>query len=108
MISTLGLTVVLESAIVLAVCVVSRRPVMRLLSACLLVNLLTQACLWLTLLMFDEPYLAVLMVAEVFIWLAEGVLLSWLAGEWLSLRAAMALSAGMNLTSFGVGLLLPV
>lgn len=73
-----------------------------------MINVFTQAILWLVLRMFFRYYLIALIAAEFSIWLVEGEFLHRLPGNGLTLRQAMLLSLWMNAASFGVGLFLPV
>ena len=108
MIITLLITLVIEGAVVLLYCTAHRRPAGPLLLAGFMINVFTQAILWLALRMFFRYYLIALIAAELSIWLVEGVFLHRLPGNGLTLRQAMTLSFWMNAASFGVGLFLPV
>lgn len=70
-------------------------------------NILTQAGLWILLMLIWQPYWPIFLVAEVVIWIVEGLLMA-LPANHLTLVEAMRLSLWMNLVSFGVGLVLPV
>jgi len=105
---TLLLTLLVEGAVVFVYCAVHKRPAGALLQASFIVNVFTQAILWLALRMFFRHYLIALITAEVLIWLVESAFMYKLPGNKLSLSHAAFLSLCMNLSSFGVGWFLPV
>jgi len=105
---TLLITILIEGCVVFIFCALQKRPAGRLLLASLMVNVLTQSMLWVALKIFFQHYLIALTVAEVLIWLVEGVLLRWLSGNHLNLRQTLTLSLCMNAASFGIGWFLPV
>ena len=108
MIVTLLITLLLEGAIAFGYCVWRNKPVQPILLTSIFINLITQSLLWLTLNLFFRQYLIALIVAEILIWLIEGALLHFVPANRLRFANALRLSLGMNLASFGIGLLLPV
>lgn len=58
--------------------------------------------------LFFPSYLAALLIAEVFIWFFESILIYLPRPNQLSWKSAVLLSLGMNLLSFGAGWFLPV
>jgi hypothetical protein len=105
---TLLITILVEGCVVLVYCAWQKRPARRLLLASLVVNVLTQAMLWTALKIFFQQYILTLIVAEVLIWLVEGILLYFFTWKQLTMRAAILLSLWMNIVSFGIGWFLPV
>jgi hypothetical protein len=103
-----GVTALVEAAVTWAWCRFRHKPAGSILLIGLAGNLLTQAALWALLLLVPRPYWLVLLPAEVAIWLAEAALLAAVPSNRLSPAEAARLSLWMNLSSFGMGLLLPV
>ncbi|MFT3891653.1 MAG: hypothetical protein QM730_08485 [Anaerolineales bacterium] len=101
-------TILVEGCVVLVYSALQKKPAGKLLLASFVVNVVTQSMLWLALKIFFQQYLVTLFVAEVLIWLVEGVLLYYLTGKQLTPHAALILSLCMNAVSFGVGWFLPV
>ena len=108
MIRTLLVTLFIEGCVVLVYCAVQKRPAGALVQASFIVNVFTQAILWLALRMFFRHYLIALIAAEILVWLVESVFMYRLPGNRLDLSQAMFLSLCMNAASFGVGWFLPV
>ena len=107
LISTLFITITLESIIVLGYCILRGKPVRPILLTSIGVNITTQSLLWLVLNLFFQQYLIVLLVAEIFIWVLEGLALYFIPANQLRRAEALSLSLTMNLASFAIGLLLP-
>lgn len=108
MISTLLVTVLIEGIVVLAYARLKQLPAGGLLRASLIVNVITQSLLWISLAIFFRHYLTALLTGEVIIWLAESLLMQRLSGNQLTWRQSVVLSLCMNLSSFGLGWLLPI
>jgi hypothetical protein len=107
-IRTLPVTILIEGIVVLAYCLHRKEPAGVLLFASAVVNLFTQAFLWVLLGLLYRHYTAALLAAELFIWLVESLLIFRLAKGQLELKSAVVLSFCMNTASFGVGWFLPV
>jgi hypothetical protein len=103
-------TLILEGLILLGYALWREQPLLTWLTHGLLVNVITQPVLWLTLgsQLDPGPYLAVLAMSELAVWLLEALLLCLLQGKRLPFRNALALSLVLNGVSFAAGLLLPV
>lgn len=108
MIETLSITILVEGVVCLGYSIGRRKPVGSIFITSIFANLITQTLLWMALSLFYQHYLAVLVVAEIFIWVMEGYLLHALRFNQLKVREAFFLSLIMNLSSFGVGWFLPV
>ncbi len=108
MIRTLLITLVVEGAVVLAYSTLRKRPAGDLLEVSFIINVFTQAILWMALRLFFRYYLVALFTAELLIWSVEGVLIHYLSKEKMKLSRALLLSLCMNAASFGVGWFLPV
>ena len=108
MIVTLFITLLLESAIVLAYSFWRKKPVHPILATSICGNLITQSLLWVALNLFFQNYLATLFISEILIWIAESFLLYSVPANHLSFKAASLLSLAMNLSSFVLGWFLPV
>ena len=108
MIAALAITILVESAVVIAYAIWQRKPLIHLLLSSLCANFLTQACLWAVINIFPHHYLETLLLAEVCIWAIEALLLFFYRCNRLKLLEAILLSLIMNLTSFGIGWLLPI
>jgi hypothetical protein len=105
---TFSVTIIVESIVAGSYAVLSKKPILHLLFACLLANLLTQPLLWLVLQVFIQHYLIALFIAEFWIWVIEGVILYLYPYNRLRLREALGLSLAMNLASFAAGWFLPI
>ena len=108
MIPTLLVTILIEGIVVLAHARLMKKTAGNLLRASLIVNVITQSILWISLGIFFRHYLTVLLTGEVLIWLAESLLMQRLSGNQLTWRQSVVLSLCMNLSSFGLGWLLPI
>ncbi|MGD0750674.1 MAG: hypothetical protein ABSA23_04625 [Anaerolineales bacterium] len=108
MISTLAITILVESAIVAFYATWRKKPLYHLLFSSICANLLTQVFLWAVLYLFPQAYLLTLFIAEICIWGIEAYILYLYRYNQLTLREAMLLSLVMNLASFFIGWLLPV
>jgi hypothetical protein len=108
LIVTLLITILLEGAIALGYCAWQRKPIQPVLFTSVSINLITQSLLWTLLTLFFRQYLLTLLLAELFIWVMEGVTLYSVRANKLRFTDALLLSLGMNLVSFGVGWFLPV
>lgn len=107
MIRTLLVTILIEGSVVLLFCAIKKKPVGSTLLASLVVNLFTQTILWVWLGIFHRFYIAALLIAEIFVWVIEGLLMSKISSGRLNYQDAFGLSFYMNLASFGIGLFLP-
>jgi hypothetical protein len=107
-IDTLLITLLVEGTVGLGYSLWKKKPIAAILLISTLVNLLTQSLLWIGLNLFFSDYLIALLIAEVFIWLAEGLLLYFLPATSLQFSEALLLSLSMNLASFALGWVLPV
>ena len=108
MIATFSITILVESIVVAGYAFFRKKPVVHLLLACLVANLLTQSLLWLVLQFFFRDYLITLFIAEFWIWMIESAILFLYPRNGLRLREALGLSLAMNLASFTAGWFLPV
>ena len=108
MIDTLVITLILESAIVIAYSLWAKKSVKSILATGICGNLITQSMLWIALNLFFQNYLVTLFLSEVLIWIAESLLLYSIPANHLDLKETILLSLGMNLTSFTLGWFLPV
>jgi hypothetical protein len=106
--ASLGITVLVEATVAWLWCRRNRKPVAGILLTGLAGNNLTQAALWTLLFFLSRPYWPVLLSAELVIWLVEAAILAAVPSNRLTPAEAAWLSLWMNLSSFGVGLLLPV
>lgn len=107
MIRTLLVTILIEGSVVLLFCAIKKKTVGSILLASFVVNLFTQTILWVWLGIFHRFYISALLIAEIFVWLIEGLLMGKLSNGKLNYQAAFGLSLYMNLASFGIGLFLP-
>ncbi len=107
MLLSLGLTLALESLVALAWSRIKKKPALSIPLTGLAANLLTQLALWAALGLLVRPYWAILLPAEIAIWLVEGLILAAPPCNHLRLAEALRLSLWMNLVSFGVGLMMP-
>ena len=108
MIETFSVTILVEGMVCLGYSIWRRKPVRYLLITSVFVNLITQTLLWVALSLFYQHYLVALLVAEIFIWVIESILLYGIRLNQLKVRDAFFLSLCMNLASFGIGWFLPV
>jgi len=106
-ITTLALTIVIESLVVSVYARWQHKAPVSLLLSAGFANLLTQTLLWSLLLLFPDHYLVVLFGAELLIWLLESLVLWLVPSNQLTRREALWLSLGMNALSFGLGWFLP-
>ena len=107
MIITLSITILMESIVIIGFCLWRRKPLRSLLVTSICGNLITQFFLWTVLSIFFQHYLVTLLAAEILIWLSEGILLSVVSMNDLSLKDALLLSLAINLVSVSAGWLLP-
>jgi len=108
LISTLLITIIVESIIVLGYCIWHKKPVRSILFTTVCANVFTQFMLWIVLNFFFHHYLVTLLATEAFIWIAEGLALYFIPANHLSFAEAMSLGLSMNLVSFTLGWFLPV
>lgn len=108
MIPTLLVTIVTEGIVVVGYAFCRGKPVGPLLLTSIGGNLITQTLLWLLLNLLFSGYLITLLVAEIFIWIIESLLLHILPVNRLRFQEAILLSLGMNLASFTLGWILPI
>lgn len=108
MIQTLAITIILEGVICLVCAIWWKKPVRPILITSVFANLITQSLLWIALNLFFQHYLATLLTTEILIVLIESILFYGLRLNHLSLGESLILSLMMNLSSFGLGLLLPI
>jgi hypothetical protein len=97
-----------EGAVALGYSIWRKKPIRPILFTSMIANLITQSLLSIVLNLFFRHYLLTLLIAEIFIWMVESVLLSYMSANRLSLTEAMFLSLNMNLASFAFGWYLPV
>jgi len=107
-IQTLAITILIESAVCLVYSIWRKKPIRPILLTSVFANLITQSLLWVVLNLFYQHYLLTLLVAEIFIWVIEGYLLFSLPSNQLNVGEALLLSLIMNLSSFGIGWVLPI
>jgi hypothetical protein len=107
-ISTLAITILVESAIVAFYATWRKKPLYHLLFSSVCANLLTQVFLWAALYLFPQAYFFTLFIAEICIWGIEAFILYLYRSNQLTRREAMLLSLVMNFASFSIGWLLPV
>jgi hypothetical protein len=116
--SGLIFTLVVEMAIALAYGLWRKRPLVLLLSVVWMMNLLTYTLFTLLFggwgilqffgnLGFLRSGWVSILIGEGFVWLVEAGILAWALRKQIKFREALALSAVLNLASFGLGLLLP-
>lgn len=108
MIATLLGTVLIEAGVVSGFSRIRNKPVWPLLLTSLWGNLITQSMLWFALNLFFHDYLITLFAVEILIWVGEGLLLYCISSNRLQPMEAALLSLAMNLSSFGLGWLLPL
>jgi hypothetical protein len=108
MIQTLAITIAIESTVIVGYAKWRKKPLMAILVTSLLANLITQILLWLALTTFPANYLSTLLVMEILIVGLEAAMLHFYRQNLLNWSEALALSACMNLASFGIGWFLKV
>ena len=108
MINTLLITIIVEGAVGLAFSLWRKKPIALILITSIFANLLTQSLLWIALRLFFQHYLTTLFIAEILIWIFESILYYSLRFNQLSVRESLFLSLIMNLSSFALGLFLPI
>ncbi len=108
MITTLAVTVLIESMVVIGYARWCKKPLFPLLLTELTANLLTQSLLWIALHTFPFHYLLTLLTMEVLIVGIELSMLHLVPRNQLSWKEAFFLSLAMNLASFLAGWFLPV
>jgi len=107
LIITLLITIFIESTIVLGYGAWRGKPIRPILLTSIFANIITQSLLWLVLNVFFQQYLIALLVAEIFIWVFEGLALYFIRANQLQRAEALSLSLTMNLASFAIGWFLP-
>jgi hypothetical protein len=107
-IRTLPLTILVEGIVVLAYSHFRKKSAGLLLFGSVVVNLFTQAALWIALEFFYRNYTVALLTVEFFIWLVESLLMFRLSRRQLEYKSAVVLSFCMNTASFGIGWFLPI
>jgi hypothetical protein len=107
-ITTLAITILVESMLIVAFAIYRRKPLKHLLLSSLCANLFTQSILWGALISFPRHYLETLFIAEIFIWGLEAAILYLYRNNRLKMGEAILLSLVTNLASFGIGWFLPV
>jgi len=108
LIITLFITILVEGAIVIGYSIWLKKMFGPILFTSILANLITQSVLWVVLNLFFQHYLVTLLIAEIFIWMVESVLLYYVPANRLRFTDAIILSLSMNLTSFTLGWFLPI
>ena len=108
LISTLLITIIVESIIVLGYCIWSEKPVRPILLTSICANIVTQSLLWGVLSVFFQHYIIALLITEAFIWVIESLTLYFIPTNQLRCSEAMSLGLSMNLVSFALGWFLPV
>jgi hypothetical protein len=104
---TLAATIFIEGIIVLLYSRWREKPLLPILITSLFANFITQPLLWIALLLFFRQYWFVLLVMEIFIWLIESLIFYRVRANGLKISEALFLSLLINLSSFGLGLLVP-
>lgn len=105
---TLSMTIFAESLVGLGYCFWRKKPVRSILATSICANLVTQLFLWELLNLFFQQYIIILLIAEIFIWMIEGVVLYIVPTNRLGWRDVLLLSLSMNLVSFVLGWFLPI
>lgn len=108
MILTLLITIIVEGVVVTGYSTWRRKPIYPILLTSVCANLITQSFLWIVLIVFFQDYLMTLLIAELFIWMAESLILCSVPSTQLRFADAAVLSLSMNLMSFALGLVLPL
>ena len=107
MIQTLAITILIEGVVCLIYAFWRKKPIRSILLTSIFANLITQSLLWVALNIFFQHYLVTLLIAEILIWLMEGLLFYALRLNRLDIGESLLLSLIMNLSSFGLGWFLP-
>jgi hypothetical protein len=105
---TLFITILTEGVIASTYSLWRKKPLGPILLTSIVANGITQSFLWVVLNLFFQHYLITLLIAETVVWIIESLLLYSFPANQLNLKEATLLSLSMNLTSFGLGWLLPV
>jgi hypothetical protein len=100
-------TIFLEGLVVILFGLVLKKAFLYLFFSSFIINIITQTILWVLLLLNFHHYLLTLILAELFIWGFEGLVLGFLPGNRLSIKEGFLLSFFMNTTSLGIGWFLP-
>jgi hypothetical protein len=108
LIVTLLITILLEGVVVSGYSIWRKKPLGPILFTSILANLMTQSILWVVLNIFFQYYVVTLIIAEIFIWILESLLLYSFRANQLCWQEAALLSLIMNVTSFELGWFLPV
>jgi hypothetical protein len=108
LITTLLITIGVESTIVLGYCVWRGKPTRSILLTSICANVLTQSLLGSVLSVFFQYYIIALLIAEIFIWVIESLALHFIPANGLRFSEAISLSFFMNISSFALGWFLPV
>ncbi len=108
MIAALLVTIVIESVVDLFYCLCKKKPWISIVITGLWANFWTQAGLGMILKFSPASYPPILISAEMLIWLVEWLCFAVVPSNRLNIREAMWLSLLCNLTSFGIGLILPI
>ncbi len=103
---SLPLALVVESIVVLAVAWRLKWPIIRLLAASVIANILSQFVLYGSLAVFVGNFLTSLIIAEILVCLFEAAVLKFYPKIGLSWRQSLLLSLGMNALSLAVGYLI--
>jgi hypothetical protein len=107
LISTLIITVIIESAVAVGYSLWRKKPIQPILYTSLCINLITQSLLWIVLNLFFQHYLIALLVGEFLIWVFESLVLYVVPANQLRFIEAVILCLNMNLVSFALGWFLP-
>ena len=105
---SLSITIFAESLVVLGYCFWRKKPVRSILATSICANLVTQLFLWGLLNLFFQQYVIILLIAEILIWMIEGVALYAVPSNRLWWRGGLLLSLYMNLVSFVLGWFLSI
>jgi hypothetical protein len=108
LIITLVITIFVEGVVAIGYSIGRKKPLRPILFTSIVANLITQSLLWIVLNLYFQHYFLTLLIAEIFIWLVESVLLSYFPANQLQFADAVLLALLMNLASFAFGWLLPV
>lgn len=108
LIPTLLITIIVEAAVVIGYSNWRKKPVRPIFFTSICINLVTQSFLWIVLNLFFQHYLITLLIAEIFIWMIESILLWYLPANRLRFADAIFLSLIINLSSFALGWFLPI
>jgi hypothetical protein len=108
LIVTLFITLLVEGLVVTGYSLWRKKAIYPLLLTSSFVNVVTQVCLWMILILFFQHYLLALAAAEILIWAAEGILLHSIPANRLGLTEAFVLSLSMNAASLAIGWFLRV